>query len=78
MSALLSEALPETCEAAAHWWYEFGFKVAPLNPQKKKTAVKWDGWLLQLAEDPHGTIARHWAAHPDHELCAIVDDEVLV
>jgi len=60
---------------AALCWYRFGFKVIPVLPKSKKTAVKWDEWLKDLSEEK---IKNYWEYHPDHELGAIVGDDLSV
>jgi len=56
-------------------WYEFGFRVIPICPGSKKTAVKWDDWLHALSPEK---IKTHWNDHPDHELGFIVGNEFVV
>ena len=59
----------------AVYWFHFGFKVIPLQPKGKVTAVKWDGWLDGLSEEK---IRGHWTQHPDHEVGFIVGDGYIV
>ena len=62
------------CGEAAHRWLDFGLQTIPLD-EEKKTAVKWDKWLDNLT---HDSITAHWAANPDHNVGAIVDDKLFV
>ena len=61
-------------EAAAAW-LGFGFHVIPIVPGSKQSAVRWDPWLDALSLE---SIARHWAARPDHEVGVIVGDGLFV
>lgn len=72
----LSEELPADCKAAAHWWYDFGFNVAPMNAATKHTSLDWAPWLARLALDGHAAIDATF--RPEDELCAIVDSQVFV
>jgi len=60
---------------ATVWWYLLGFKVIPVKPKFKVTAVKWDGWLNGLSEEK---IIDYWTKHPDHEVGFIVGDSFIV
>lgn len=59
----------------ALFWYDFGFAVIPIEPKSKKTAVKWDPWLANLA---HASIRQYWTDHPDHEVGFILGDGHIV
>ena len=59
----------------ALWWFEFGYKVIPLVPGQKRPAVPYQPWLDHLSVDG---IRQHWAAHPDHEVGAVLDNTQLV
>lgn len=61
--------------AAAMYWYGYDFKVIPIGPASKITAVKWDQWLDNLSSQ---TIKDYWTEHPDHELGFIVGDDIIV
>lgn len=74
---LLADELPSTCSAAAHWWYEFGFTVAPLDMGTKKTALRWAAWTQRLKDKGHDAIDAEFSKK-DYGLCAIVDDEVFI
>lgn len=60
---------------AALYWFAFGFKVIPIVPHSKKTAVKWDPWLDNLSQQ---NIIKHWSQHPDHEIGCIVSNNLIV
>lgn len=60
---------------AALYWFAFGFKVIPIVPHTKKTAVKWDPWLDNLSQQK---IIKHWSQNPDHELGCIVGNDIIV
>ena len=60
---------------AALMWFFFGFKVIPLIPRKKITAVIWDPWLANLSQE---SIVAYWKRHPDHEVGFIVGDGHIV
>ena len=60
---------------AALSWFDFGFAVIPLLPDKKQTAVKWDPWLDTLSKN---TIIEHWTQHPNHEVGFIVGDDFII
>jgi hypothetical protein len=62
------------CDAALAF-YRAGFRVIPGYPDRKHASVQWDGWLDKLSPD---TIAAHYAEHPDHTLCCILDERLLV
>jgi len=64
----------DSSESALNW-YNFGFRVIPIAPGKKITAVKWDDWLENLSPE---TIKAYWTAHPEHELGFIVGDDIIV
>lgn len=66
---------PPDYVAAALKWYRFGFKVIPISPESKKTAVYWDPWLDDLSEE---AIETYWGQHPTHEVGFIVGDDVVV
>jgi len=59
----------------ALYWFDFGFKVIPVQPKGKVTVVKWDGWLKGLSEEK---IIDYWTQHPDHEVGFIVGDSFIV
>lgn len=61
-------------EAALHW-LDFGFRVIPIVPGKKVTAVRWDPWLDGLSAQK---VDQHWRRHPDHEVGFIVGDDYIV
>ena len=60
---------------ATVWWHLLGFKVIPVKPKCKVTAVKWDGWLKGLSKEK---IIDYWTQHPDHEVGFIVGDSFIV
>lgn len=60
---------------AAKYWFEFGFNVIPILPNKKVTATQWNPWLDQLSLEK---IDKHWLDHPKHEIGLIVDDSFAV
>ena len=62
------------CDAALAFFHA-GFQVIPGHPDKKHASVKWGEWLDRLSPD---TIAAHYAGHPDHTLCCILDERLLV
>ena len=62
------------CDAALAF-YRVGFKVIPGHPEKKHSSVTWDEWLDKLSAE---TITAHYAEHPDHTLCVILDERLLV
>lgn len=72
----LSAELPEDCKAAAHWWFDFGFNVAPMDAREKHTAYKWADYLEQLEAEGHAAINRYFQG--GHEVCAIVDSQLFV
>jgi P4 family phage/plasmid primase-like protien len=75
-SARLENPLPVDPKEAAHWWYEFGFNVAPLNPETKHTRLKWEPWLIELKANGHAAIDKEWR---DTDLvCMVTDNRVLV
>jgi hypothetical protein len=61
--------------SAAQDWFRLGLNVIPIVPGTKKTAVKWDPWLLDLSELK---IYRYWKKHPNHELGFIVGPDLIV
>ena len=61
--------------SAALYLFKFGFKVIPIAPGTKQTALQWDPWLAGLSAEK---IAAHWSKHPDHELGFIVGDDIIV
>ncbi len=65
----------ELYHQAAKGWFKFGFQVIPIIPRGKSTVVKWDSWLEDLSENK---ISSHWSQHPDHEVGAIVGDDLIV
>ncbi|MFO7861057.1 MAG: phage/plasmid primase, P4 family [Desulfosalsimonas sp.] len=69
------EEPPGNCADAAPWWYNFGLRIVPINPKTKQTAVKWQTWLDNLCP---ASIVAHWKKHPDHELGAIINDELFI
>ena len=73
---VLSEELPADCKAAAHWWLDFGYQVAPMNASEKHTRLHWGPWLVRLALNGHAAIDATF--RPDDELCAIVDDRSFI
>lgn len=77
LDVMLSNELPENCREAAYWWHTFGLKVAPMNPDTKHTAVKWQPWLDQLEVDPDTALAEGFAKD-NMELCAIVDSQLFI
>lgn len=68
--------LPNDCKAAAHWWYVFGFQVAPMDPATKHTRLKWGPWLDSLQRNGHAVIDH--AFRDDDALCAIVDASLFI
>jgi putative DNA primase/helicase len=72
----LRDNLPDDTKAAAHWWLDWGFAVAPMNHQEKHTRLPWDQWLRRLEAGGHDAITQEFRAND--WLCAIVDDQVLV
>lgn len=56
-------------------WYTFGFRVIPIKPNTKITAVKWDPWLEDLSPEK---IRNYWAEHPNYEIGLIVSDDLIV
>lgn len=60
---------------AALFWFRFGFKVIPIIPDTKSTAVKWDEWLDRLSPEK---IAEYWKKHPKHEIGFIVGEDIIV
>lgn len=71
-----TDELPEDIVAAAHWWRDWGLAVAPMDPDKKHTRIKWTSWLWRLETEGHAAIDAEFRQR-DH-LCAIVDDRVFV
>jgi hypothetical protein len=76
----IQNILPEwshvTCTLnGAMFWYGYGFKVIPIPPGAKKTAVRWNTWLDGL--DPQ-KIVGYWAKNPSHDLGFIVGDDIIV
>lgn len=72
----IASIVPDTpCVDAALAFYRAGFRVIPGHPEKKHSAVKWGDWLDRLSPE---TIASHYVEHPDHTLCCILDERVLV
>jgi hypothetical protein len=61
-------------QAALHW-FGYGFKVIPILPGTKQSALKWDPWLADLSLE---TIDQHWANHPDHKVGFIVGPDYIV
>jgi len=55
--------------------YRAGFRVIPGHPEKKHSSVKWGDWLDKLSPE---AIVAHYAQHPDHTLCVILDERLLV
>jgi putative DNA primase/helicase len=66
----------EPLQDAAHWWYEFGFNVAPLNPETKHTRLKWEPWLKELEARGHAAIDKEW--RETDLVCMVTDSRVLV
>lgn len=54
-------------------WFEFGFKVIPI--EQKKTVVKWDDWLDRLSES---RIRNHWDFNVEHEVGCILEEGYIV
>lgn len=73
VQAMGSSAFPSNLEAA-QCWFGLGFKVIPLLPGEKRTAVGWS-FIDDLSQEK---VFDHWSAHPDHEVGFIVGDGVLV
>ena len=65
----------DSCRSAASYWFSFGFKVIPIAPGTKKTAVTWDSWLDKLSDEK---ISNHWSKNPTHEIGFIVGDDTIV
>ena len=63
------------CGQSALDFLDFGFKVIPIIPVAKQTAVKWDAWLDGLSSAKVNT---YWSAHPEHEVGFIVGDNIIV
>jgi Primase C terminal 2 (PriCT-2)/Bifunctional DNA primase/polymerase, N-terminal len=61
--------------AAALYWSRFGLNVIPIMPHSKIPAVKWDPWLDGLSAEK---VADHWSEHADHEVGAVVGDNLIV
>jgi len=61
--------------SAATHWFGFGFRVLPIAPGTKKSAVKWDPWSETLSQQQ---IQEYWQQHPDHELGCIVGEDMIV
>lgn len=72
---ILRDELPCSVAEAAHWWFEFGFTVIPIDPQQKKPFVKWQSWIDNLS---HASITEHWKRYPEHDLGAVLDDKWIV
>lgn len=73
---IVADSLPDNPRDAAHWWYEFGFNVAPLDPGTKHTRVRWAPWLETLQASGHEAINKEWR---DTDLvCMITDSRLLV
>ena len=60
---------------AALYWYKFGYKIIPIVPGEKRPAVKHYPWLDTVSCKQ---IKHHWAQHPDHDIGAVLDVDVLV
>lgn len=60
---------------AALRWLGAGFRVIPVVPGEKRTAITWDPWLERLSTD---TVKGHWREHPEHDVGAILGDDLLV
>lgn len=61
---------------SALWWHEkFGFRVIPVVPGEKRAATTWDDWLADLSA---GKITQHWQKHPNHDVGAIIDDNIIM
>lgn len=73
---IATRELPEDILAAAHWWFEWGLHVAPMNPATKHTRQRWIPWLSKLAAEGHAAIDAEF--EPEDHLCAIVDNQVFV
>lgn len=63
--------LPADCKNAAHWWYAFGYQVAPMNPATKHTRLEWTPWLDSLQREGHAAIDRTF--RENDQVCAVVD-----
>ena len=63
--------LPADCKNAAHWWYAFGYQVAPMNPATKHTRLEWGPWLDSLQREGHAAIDRTF--RENDQVCAVVD-----
>jgi len=74
--ARLAEELPQDIKQAAHWWYDFGFEVAPMDPATKHTRLRWGEWLPRLKGDGHEAIDQEF--RDGDWLCAIVDDSLFI
>ena len=59
----------------ALWWLAFGYRVIPLVPGQKRPATAYHPWLENLSAD---AVRQHWAAHPNHEVGAVLDNTQLV
>lgn len=72
---MLKSELPSTVAEAAHWWFEFGFTVIPIDPEEKHPSVKWQPWIDALS---HDVITDYWLRNPHHDLGAVIDDRFLI
>ena len=67
--------IPATYSEAALFWFDFGYKVVPIDTAAKSTAVRWQAWLDALN---HESITAHWKKHPSHEVGAILNSEFYI
>lgn len=72
---LFSKPVFQSNLEGALWWFEFGYRVIPLVPGKKRPATAYDPWLDDLSVE---AVRLHWIEHPDHEVGAVLDDTQLV
>jgi len=66
---------PPSYIKGAIYWYQYGFNVIPIEPNTKRTAVKWDPWLANLSKQ---SITAYWSQNPAYELGFIVGDDLIV
>lgn len=60
-------------DGALHF-QRLGYTIIPIVPGRKKPAAKYELWM----HVPHDAITRHWKAHPEHEVGAILGENQLV
>ncbi len=72
----LSPLEPDSSSAdAALKWLQFGYTPIPTLPGKKQPSVNWKAWSENLDE---AKIRQHYAAHPDHEVACLTNDDLIV